>query len=90
MKRILLCIAFFLSCLPLLADGPEKKPNFCIEPGTRLYYERHKAGTGQLTQTFTPGIGYVRHRVYGKDMKLIAVEELVRIERPQNDNLVTL
>lgn len=235
MKRIILCIAFVLSCLPLLADGPEKKPHFCIEPGTHLYYERHRAGTGQLTQTteifiesiedtpdgklvhytltlsrkpfggenhltclidedgnaymdfgaaaqsfvrnmfpkakmtvsgtsavmpqtfipgetlpgarseavlsfcsilveifdrevlrhetvttpagtfpcavvffrkvedapfhkrdnweedyYTPGIGYVRHLVYGKDMKLIAVEELVRIERPQNDNLVTL
>ena len=51
MKRIILCIAFVLSCLPLLADGPEKKPHFCIEPGTRLYYERHRAGTGQLTQT---------------------------------------
>lgn len=51
MKRILICTALLLSSLLLYAAGPEKEPYFCTRPGTKLYYERTKAGTTKLTQT---------------------------------------
>lgn len=47
MKKATLFIIAFLSTISLLAQ----EPFFCTRPGTKLHYERHKAGTTKLTQT---------------------------------------
>lgn len=47
MKKGILLFLAFLSTLSLLAQ----EPLFCTRPGTKLYYERYKAGTTKLTQT---------------------------------------
>lgn len=51
MMRFCLSIAILLACIPLGAAGPDKKPLFCTDPGTHLYYERYKANSQQLLQT---------------------------------------
>lgn len=51
MKKILLGVSLLLVGLQLLAQSSESLPLFCIEPGTHLYYERVKAGSGKLIQT---------------------------------------
>ena len=61
MKRILIVATLLLIGLQLFAQGTEKTPLFCFEPGTHLYYERYKAGTKQLIQT--------------TDLEIISVEE---------------
>jgi len=47
MKKAALFIIAFLSTISLLAQ----EPFFCTRPGTKLHYERYKAGTTKLTQT---------------------------------------
>ena len=47
MKKGILTLVAFLSTLSLLAQ----EPYFCTRPGTKLYYERYKAGTNKLVQT---------------------------------------
>lgn len=47
MKKAALFIIAFLSTISLLAQ----EPFFCTRPGTKLHYERDKAGTTKLTQT---------------------------------------
>lgn len=51
MKKNLICTVLLLSSLLLYAAGPEKEPYFCTRPGTKLHYERYKAGTTKLLQT---------------------------------------
>ena len=51
MKKFLICTLLLLSSLLLFAAGPEKEPYFCTRPGTKLHYERYKAGTTKLLQT---------------------------------------
>lgn len=51
MKRILICTVLLISGILLFAAGPEKEPYFCTRPGTKLYYERTKAGSTKLLQT---------------------------------------
>lgn len=51
MKRILICTVLLISGFLLFAAGPEKEPFFCTRPGTKLYYERTKAGSTKLLQT---------------------------------------
>ncbi len=47
MKKGIVLLVALLATLSLLAQ----EPYFCTRPGTRLYYERHKARTTKLIQT---------------------------------------
>ena len=68
MKKILLGVSLLLVGLQLLAQSSESLPLFCIEPGTHLYYERVKAGSGKLIQTTDMDIESVEDSLEAKLM----------------------
>ena len=51
MKRFILCFLLLWTGIQISAQNDVKVPLFCIEPGTHLYYERHKSGSDHLLQT---------------------------------------
>lgn len=51
MKKICLLALMVISCLPLAAAGPDRKPLFCIDSGTHLHYESRDAKTRELLRT---------------------------------------
>ena len=64
MKKGILILVSFLSTLSLLAQ----EPFFCTRPGTKLYYERYKAGTTKLTQTTLFEIESIKQTAKGQEV----------------------